>query len=129
MKKFFSILASLFITSVVLSQTVTINTTGNRNKQISIDSKVYTITNTTATDEQSIVINDLAQGQHSLEVIRTNQYNTRVSTRTYFTVREGYDLTITINSNGAVSTTETRIGSGNTAARPISTAAFNKLYS
>jgi hypothetical protein len=129
MKKFFSILASLFITSVVLSQTVTINTTGNRNKQISIDSKVYTITNTTATDEQSIVINDLAQGQHSLEVIRTNQYNTRVSTRTYFTVREGYDLTITINSNGAVSTSETRIGAGNNAIRPISTAAFNKLYS
>lgn len=131
MKKFFSILVSLFITGIVLSQTqsiVTINTTGNRNKQLVVDNKTYTITNTTATAEQTITINDLAAGQHSLDVVRVNQYNSRLSTKTYFTVREGYDLAITIASNGSVSTAETLRNRDN-AGRPITNAAFNRLYS
>ncbi len=130
MKKLFFVLASFFIAGIVFSQTqstVTINTTGNRNKQLLVDNRSYTITNTNATEEQAIIISDITAGQHSLDVIRTNQYNSRVSTKTYFTVREGYDLTITINSNGAVSTSETRITRAN-AGKPITTAAFNKLY-
>jgi len=134
MKTFFSILASLFITSFVFSQTqstVTIDITGNRNKQVTVDSRIYTVNNTTSTEEQSFVITDLAAGQHSLEVARNNQFGSRVATKTYFTVRDGYNLVITIGTDATVSTSETRIiGSGNNnAGRPITTAQFNRLYS
>src|SRR4029078_5233939 len=89
----------------------------------------YAITNTTATEVKEIVINNLAPGQHTLELLRNNN---RPSTKTSFTVREGYDLTITIASDGSMNTAEKRItdwdNGGNSINRPLTTNQFNKLY-
>lgn len=138
MKKLFSILCLSFLVSTAISQTrvgtVTVNVTGNRNKQVAVDGKTYTVTNTDAAGEQAIVINDLANGQHSLEIFRTNVNNRTTSNKTTFTLRQGYDLTITVSSNGSVSQAETRITTGwgnnnnNNNNSAINTAAFNKLY-
>ena len=134
MKKLFSILCSLLIiSSVAFSQpsngSVTINVTGNRTKQVAVDNKYYTISNTASTAEQAIVINDLASGQHVLELVRTNQYNKSTSTKSSFTLREGYDLVIDVNSNGAISLSETRVSNNwRGGAKGINTTTYNKLY-
>ena len=79
MKKIFSILCTFVISSIAISQsqinTVTINVTGNRTKQIGVDSKYYTIDNNSITDEQVIVINNMENGQHILDIVRSNQFN------------------------------------------------------
>jgi len=131
MKTLFLSLAWLATSYAVFSQTlstVTINATGNRNKQVVVDNTSYTIGNTTSTEVKEIVINDLAPGQHTLELMRNNNGQ---SAKTNFTVREGYDLSITIASNGSISTAETRTaGQGyNNAHRPMTTSQFNRLYS
>ncbi len=133
MKKLFSVLCTFIISSIAISQslsnTVTINVTGNRTKQIGVDSKYYTIDNGSLTEEQVIVINNMENGQHILDVVRSNQFNKTSSYKTSFSVRDGYNLDLNISSTGTVSLTEKRIenwrGNGNTA---ISVAAFNKLY-
>jgi hypothetical protein len=132
MKAIFSLLTILvFSSSIALSQsTVTINATGNRNKQIVVDGKTYTIDNASATEQQEITISDLGVGQHTLELIRQSRNNaSNASTKTNFTLREGYDMAISISANGSISTSEKRIArGGNQANSTISTAAFNKLY-
>lgn len=134
MKAILSLLTILvFSTSIALSQTqstLTINTTGNRNKQIVVDGKTYTIDNATATEQQEVTISNLGSGQHTLELIRQNRNNnSNTPTKTNFTLREGYDLTILIAANGSVSTSEKRMArGGNQATTTISTTAFNRLY-
>ncbi len=134
MKTLFSLLAFLFIGSFAFSQTqdpgtVTVNVTGNRINQIVVDNKSYAISNTTGSKEQAVVINDLSNGTHSLEIIRKNQGNRSASTKTSFTLRQGYDLTIDINSDGSVNLSEARTKNWGTGGnKPISTAAYNKLY-
>ncbi len=133
MKKIFSILCTFVISSIAISQsqsnTVTINVTGNRTKQIGVDSKYYTIDNNSLTEEQVIVINNMENGQHTLDVVRSNQFNKTSSYKTSFSVRDGYNLDLSISSTGTVSLSEKRIENwrGNGGAG-ISTAAFNKLY-
>ena len=128
------------ITGIAMAQiqpTVTINTTGNRNKQLVVDGNYYPISNATATAEQAVEVKDLAIGQHTLQIVRSGQYNnsTSLSPKTTFTLREGYDLTITVASNGSISSSETRIerggnGNNNNYGRgQLSTNAFNRLYS
>lgn len=132
MKTLFLSLAWLTISYAAFCQTlstVTINATGNRNKQVVVDKKTYTISNSTTTEMKEILINDLAPGQHTLELIRNSN---RPSTKTGFTVRQGYDLNITIASDGSISTSEKRTSGqaqGSNATRPLTTTQFNRLYS
>lgn len=134
MKTIFSFLGLFMATSLAFSQvktvgTVTIDVTGNRTKQIAVDNQYYTITNSTLGEKQTVVINTLQNGQYPLEIVRRNTSNKTVTTKTSFTLREGYDLNIAINQNGTVSTTEKRIESWiGGVKKPISTAAYNKLY-
>lgn len=132
MKTILISLALLIAYSAAFSQalsTVTINATGNRNRQILVDNNSYTIDNTTTTDVKELVIPNIAPGQHTLELIRNNANSNRQSTKTSFTLREGYDLTITIASNGSISTSEKRTAwQGNNGNRPLTTSQFNKLY-
>ncbi|HEV7781393.1 MAG TPA: DUF4476 domain-containing protein [Chitinophagaceae bacterium] len=128
MKKLFFLLCACVVAGIAYSQTVTINVTGNRNKQIAVDGRNYTISNATTLAEQEVVISDLSIGQHTLQVTRSNINNNRNSSvNTSFTLREGYDLDITINSTGAVSMTEKKNVRNNGTGVAISTAAFNKL--
>src|SRR5436190_20872161 len=111
MKNLLISLALLIAASPVFTQTlstVTINATGNRHKQIIVDNNSYTIDNTTTTDVKEIVINDVTPGLHTLELTRSNSNSYRKPTKTSFTVRSGYELTINIASNGSISTSETR---------------------
>lgn len=135
MKVLFSAVAILLCSNLAFSQvqskgTVTINVTGNRTKQIIVDNQTYSINNTTTTQKQEVVITTLQNGQHPLEIVRLNNYNRTATTKTSFTLREGYDLTLAISQNGSVSSTEKRIVNNGGAGikRPITTAVFNKLY-
>ncbi|HUR67201.1 MAG TPA: DUF4476 domain-containing protein [Chitinophagaceae bacterium] len=130
MKKIISFIAVMAMTSIVIAQaqlerTVTINVTGTRIKQINVDSKTYTISNLSTTEEQPILINGLQNGQHTLELFRSNR---TVSSQTTFTLREGYDMTISINNTGAVSMTETRTKSRDDYRSAISAQAFNRIF-
>ncbi|MBC7948958.1 MAG: DUF4476 domain-containing protein [Chitinophagaceae bacterium] len=131
MKALFSVLA-MAISLVAISQsTVTIKTEGNRNKQVIVDNKTYTIptaTSTSTTTTQSVVITDLLPGQHSLSVVRTNQTTSRNSAKSTFNLRDGYDLTLTVSNNGSVSTSETRNSRRGGNAGQLSTKNFNTLY-
>ena len=130
MKKIFSLFLLCSISSFAFSQagTVTINVIGNRTKQIAVDSRYYTINNTNAGEQEAFVINNLENGQHSLEISRSNQYGKTVSTKTSFSLREGYNLAIGINSGGSVTSSEAKIANwkGNPNA-VLSAAAFNKI--
>lgn len=111
------------------NSTVTVNTTGNRNKQVIVDGKSYAISNAAIKDSQAIMINDLAAGQHTLELVRANPNSRNTSTKTSFTLRDGYDLTLTISANGSISTAEKRIaGSRGNNRGQVTAAAFTKLY-
>lgn len=131
MKKLFSIVPALMLlwASVVTAQTrnVTINVEGNRFKQIAVDNKYYTISTTTASGEQTFEITDLQTGQHQLHLYRYT--NSRPVTTT-FNLREGFDMNITVNSNGSVNLSETRTTwkkkDNNGAAMTASS--YNKLY-
>lgn len=134
MKVLFSVLAILLFSNLAFSQvqskgTVIINVTGNRNKQIKVDNQNYSINNTSINQKQQVVITTLENGQHSLEIVRLNNNNRTATTKTSFTLREDYDLTIAINQNGSVSSAEKRIvKTGTGTKKPITTAVFNKLY-
>ncbi|MET0394950.1 MAG: DUF4476 domain-containing protein, partial [Chitinophagaceae bacterium] len=131
MKKLFMAWALLITGMAAFAQTstVTINTTGNRNKQVIVDGKTYTISNVTVRDSQAVVIGDLAAGQHTLELVRTNANNRNSSTKSTFSLRDGYDLTLTVGANGSISTAETRVArGGNNGRGQLTTAAYNKLY-
>ena len=126
MKTILSVLTMLVIGSTVFAQTnptVTVKTEGTRNRQVVVDDKTYTLDNTNA--DKSIAISNLELGQHSLRVVRSNQTNRNVSN---FTLRDGYDLAITISQNGSISTSETRIANRGNTGSLISTNAFNRLY-
>jgi hypothetical protein len=125
------IMANIAAFSQTLS-TVTVNATGTRNKQVVVDNSSYTIDNTSNTDVKAIVINDLAPGLHTLVLTRTgSSYNSQTqTTKTNFTVRDGYDVTVTIASNGSISTAEKKsVRQGSTNNKQITTTAYNKLYS
>ena len=134
MKVLFSAVAILLLSNLAFSQvqskgTVTINVAGNRNKQIRVDNQTYTINNTLLNQKQQVVITTLENAQHPLEIVRLNNNNRTATTKTSFTLREGYDLTIAINQNGSVSSTEKRIVKNGTATKkPVTTAVYNKVY-
>ncbi len=134
MKTLFFLLGSFFIGSLAFSQiqsngTVTLNVKGIRTSKVAVDNRYYDISNTTVNEEETVVINSLANGQHSLEIVRRNQYNRTISSTSTFTLREGYDLIININATGGISSTEKRsINQEVGNAIPISSTVYNKLY-
>ena len=108
---------SCFISLVVIAQsgsTVNITVNGNRNREVRIDGTVYSVnanTSSTMSTNTPIQISNITPGQHSIEVVRTNRYNntTRLRNKTTFTVRQGYDLDVTVNSDGSIQQSEKRI--------------------
>lgn len=134
MRTVFLIVVLTLISNIAFSQTepygnVTLNVKGNRTSKIAVDDRYYTISNTTVNEEKAVVINSLANGQHTLEIVRRNQYNRTISSTSTFTLREGYDLTIDINSTGGISSTEKRmINQGVGSVTPVTSVVYNKLY-
>jgi hypothetical protein len=118
--------------TAVISQTVstiTINVRGNNNESIIIDGKEYVVNNDYNTNTNTpIVVSNLQTGQHTLQIKRTNEVN---PSSTMFTIRNGYDLQITITANGSVQSKEIKWRTDNNTieyATPMSAADFNTLY-
>jgi len=133
MKTIFSALAGLLLTSAVYAQTrpvVTINMTGERNKQITIDGRYYSLT-TDGNQYQTVVVPDLSVGTHTIELTRSNFFGLQTTSRSTFTTRNGYDLTLTINSDGNITSSETQSNYGSyegNVPQGINATAFNRIY-
>jgi acylphosphatase len=108
---------------------VTITVNGNKNLQISVDGKIYSLINGTAAgNKTTIAVNNLEMGQHRLQVTRTgNNINRSDRISAPFNLRSGYDMLIKVNGNGSLELIETiKYGvSGNQL--PMSNANFNAL--
>jgi hypothetical protein len=133
MKTIFLFLATCITAASVSAQsvsTVTVNVRGNINEAIVIDSKEYTVYNDYNTNTNTpIVVSNLQSGQHTLQIKRSDDVN---PSSTVFTIRNGYDLQITITANGSVQLKETkwRTPDNNTGQdmQAMSVTDFNILY-
>ena len=132
MKTISLFLISCTMAASVISQTVstlTINVRGNNNEAIIIDGKEYVVSNDYNTNTNTpIVVSNLQSGQHTLQIKRTDEVN---PSSTVFTIRNGYDLQITITANGSVQSKEIKWRADNNTAEyatPMSAADFNTLY-
>src|SRR5687768_3608091 len=99
MKTLSLFLISCFAALSVFAQdlsTVTITVKGTRNKQVLVDGQPYTV-NTDISNVNAntpISITGLQPGQHSLQVIRSNQVSTNATNTTQFNLRSGFDMDI-----------------------------------
>jgi len=132
---FVSCFAVLVLCAQNTGNTVTINVNSNRYQEVLVDGKSYPVTNSSTTDMTGmngvVTITDLQPGQHTLEVVRTNQNtnNRRNSSRT-FNLRSRFDLAITVNNDGSVQINETRnrnYGNANRYRTAMSDADFSVL--
>ena len=89
---------------------VSIIVTGNKNLQIAIDGRSYTLTSSTiAGNKTTVPISNLPSGQHTFQVIRTDlNSNTTEKISTVFNLRLGYDMQIKVNENGSLELIETK---------------------
>jgi len=138
MKTIFSFLISCLATISVVAQsasTVKINVRGANNDRLVVDGKSYIV----ATDNNNantgvnapITITDLQFGQHTLQIIRSDEVNS--NNTIYFNLRSGYDLSITVLANGSVQLRETKwtTNNSNTTGNygvPMSDEDFTALY-
>lgn len=106
------------------AQTITIKVNGNKNKQLLVDGRTYTVDPDANGQQRSITISELAPGQHSLQLVRNNR---RTSTTTNFTTRNGYETLVTIAANGSVHVKEKQLSTASTVRTPMSDADFSRL--
>ena len=109
------------------TSTVTVNIRGANNQSVVIDGKEYTVTSDYNSNNSPIVISSLAAGQHTLQIKRNDNLDL---SSTVFTVRNGYDLTITVAANGSVQLRETKWRNDNTGQYMVamSESDYNNLY-
>jgi hypothetical protein len=131
-------LLSCIITLSAIAQTtntLTINVRGSQTQQVRVDGRTYTVTNDNNDvngRNTPIIITDLYPGQHTLQIVRTDDIDNSNNT-SYFNLRSGYDLQINISGNGSIQQRETRWGTSGTTsnsgyASPMSDADYNTLY-
>lgn len=124
-----TIIAGLLCLTLSLSlfaqNVVRIEVLGNKNRQITVDGKIYTYD---MAKQQPIVLNDLSVGQHQIEV--SNAANSKLTLGS-FRVRSGYDMNITVRNNNTIQIKE--IKAVNASAHPgqyktpMTASAFNSL--
>jgi len=132
MKTFSILLISSLLTASAIAQsvsTVTINVKGTKTDALILDGKEYAVTKSNNSNANApIIVSNLPTGQHTLQVRRNNQLNVAA---TVFTVRPGYDLSITVTANGSVQLKETKWKAANSTSQymtPMSDADFTTLY-
>ena len=136
MKIFFLGLVSLALSTAVYAQTystVTINVMGNRNTQLILDGTTHDISPlSNAGDTRTpLVLTNLPAGQHTLEVVNTQNEGANLST--VFRIRSGYDMQITVRNNGTIQLRETKSSSTSVSGhpglsrQPMTSATFNTL--
>ncbi len=109
MKKLSFFLVSLSISLSLLAQqrnnsTVIITVNGNKNLQVTIDGTVYTgYDNVVNGDKTTLQINDLENGQHSLEISRSGwNINRPEKISSAFYLRHRFDMQISLHANGSL---------------------------
>jgi len=111
------------------TSTVTINVRGTNNQLVIVDGQEYTVTNDYNTNSNTpIVVSNLQTGQHTLQIKRADEVNL---SSTVFTVRNGYDLQVTITANGSVQLRETKWKADNSTGQymtAMSSTDFTNLY-
>lgn len=135
MKKIINFFVTCFTAISLLAQnssTLTINVRGSNNERVLVDTKSYDVRSDINNSgvNTPIVITDLEPGQHTLQVVRTDDDNNSDNT-TFFNLRSGYDLLINVNANGSVQQRETKwVTNDNTGTYgvPMTDANFNVLY-
>ena len=138
MKPIIIFIISCFTSLSIFAQnniTVSVILNGSFNQEIAIDGKSYLLSdfvNTTANVKNVITVTDLLPGQHKLQVIRTNNNNSRnAGNEKIFNLRAGYNLDIIVNGNGTMQLSEKRIRGRNsnnsTYREPMTTSNFNSL--
>ena len=108
---------------------VTITVNGNKNLQISVDGRAYSLSNNTgAGNKTTIAVNNLEMGQHRLQVTRTrSNLNRSDRISTVFNLRSGYDMLIKVNGNGSLELIETMKYGSSGNQPPMSNTNFNTL--
>jgi hypothetical protein len=108
---------------------VTITVNGNKNLQISVDGRAYSLSNNTgAGNKTTIAVNNLEMGQHRLQVTRTgSNLNRSDRISTVFNLRSGYDMLIKVNGNGSLELIETMKYGSSGNQSPMSNTNFNTL--
>ena len=134
MKTILSLIISCFTAISVFAQTtstLTINVRGANNDRIIVDGKSYDVLSDINNSNVNTPINitDLQPGQHTLQVVRTDEVG-NTGTTTSFNLRSGYDLMITVLGNGSLQQREKKWGTDNTGTSgvPMTDANFNVLY-
>lgn len=135
MKKISIFLIGLVVTlsshagTPVSGSIVTVTVNSNKNLQLTIDGRSYTLENTQAVgDMKTISLANLETGQHAFQLTRTG-LNTNRSDKisTTFNLRYDFDMLITINSNGSIELIETKkMGISNNQS-PMNSANYNNL--
>ena len=105
---------------------VTIN--GNKNLQVAIDGKVYSLPNTSGTVSKINAINGLVAGMHDLTLTGTENNSRRTNNViTQFNLRRNFDMHINVNTDGSLELIEKRKGFAATTNTPMSSTNFNNL--
>ncbi len=104
-------LFSLFITNAQQGMSeVTFTITGNKNLQLVFDGNNYDLVNSSSFgNKTTVIISNLAAGQHSFRVSRTDLNSNRaVQVSGGFNLRSRYDMLINVNADGSLELIETR---------------------
>jgi DNA polymerase IIIc chi subunit len=124
-------LSSMSIQAQQKTSAVSIIVNGSKNLQMSIDERNSNLYNNKALVEKTTVsMDNLAIGQHSLLVVRTNQNNDRTERiATTFNLRYDYDMLIKVNRNGSLELIETKHTGTSDNLVAMSSSEFNILLS
>jgi hypothetical protein len=114
MKYYSILLVSFLITFSASAQqtnnTVTVTVDGNKNMQLSVGGRDYTLTNGSSTgNKTTITVNNLEMGQQNFLLTRTDLNSSQTDrVETSFNLRYGYNLLIKVNSNSSLELIETK---------------------
>ena len=121
-----TVLISSLIGLSVLAQNPTVSVTlrGSQNQQLLVDGRDYTPTsNTVGLSNVTVTITDLQPGQHTIEVIRSDDNDVNTS----FTLRANYDKKIIVTAGGGLQQSEMRSRTTMNNKTPMSDAQFQAL--
>lgn len=131
--KYYSLLLVSFLlafsASAQQTNTVTITVDGNKNMQLSVAGREYTLSNGSSTgNKTTISLNNLEMGQQNFLLTRTDLNSNQTDrVETVFNLRYGYNMLIKVNSNSSLELIETKRTGVQGNQSPMTNAAFTTL--